>query len=58
MTASLALPLELRRLDRIRAAVRRKAAVRALYRAAWRGRHPVLARVARLAAGAAPAVRL
>lgn len=39
---SLALPFELRRLDRIRAAIRRKAAVRSLYRAAWRARHPWL----------------
>lgn len=42
MRASLALPFELRRLDRIRAAIRRKAAVRALYRAARRARHPWL----------------
>lgn len=40
---SLELPFALRRLERVRAAVRRKIAVRALYRAAWRGRHPLLA---------------
>lgn len=45
MSASLELPFALRRLERVRAAVRRKLAVRALYRAAWRERHPLLARV-------------
>lgn len=45
MNGQLALPLALRRLDRVRAAIRRKAAVRALYRAAWRARHPWLARL-------------